>query len=1049
MRPGNYTLGIDLGPSSMGWAVVSEPDQKILGTGVRIFPEGVDRDTTGAEHPKNEKRRIVRGHRRQIARRARRKNLVRRALKEIGWWPLEEADLLCSDPYELRAKGLDQVLTLKEFGRVLLQFAQRRGFLSNRKADRGKQKENSETLAKISALQESIKDSGCRTLGEYFHRHRPVVGDPAAERIRARHTHRLMYEEEFELLWEKQREFAPEVFTEALKYGRQGKQTYPRRPIPLKRRKGNSLLQEYGFHGLLFFQRSLYWPKSSIGRCEREPGEKRCERADRLAQRFRLLNEVNNLRIIPQKDDMRPLTADERQILLAKLSVKKEATFDEMKKWLGLLEGDGFNLEAGNRKKLLGAPIDFVLSKKDLFGKNWGKFSEELKNAIVRSLIDDEDEEIMRKAMTVWGCSPELAAALAEVDLSGIAGGYASYSRVAIAKLLPHMEAGLLVMTRDGTPSALQAAGYLRPDQKEVEPASFLPPPPESLVNPLVKQGLHEVRKVVNAILRTWGRPNAIHIELARDVQGSVEQRRKTTFDMREREQRRNVAADFIRERGHKTTRNAIERCLLWREQGEICLYSGKPISPQQLFSSEVDVDHILPYSKSLDDSLMNKALVFRAENDRKGQQTVWGWVGETDPQKFEQILQRARNLPYEIRNRKILKLKQKEVELTDFLNRQLNDTAYLASQVREYLLPLVKNPLADILCNKGQLTATLRQMWGLNTVLRDDNLNLKNREDHRHHAVDALVIALTNRSRLQKLAAVRFSDQELPLPWKNFREQVQERVDGIKVSHRAVRDLSGALHEETIYGPTSKPQYASAEERPHAQGWVEEEGIFVVRKKLEDLTPAMVDDIRDPQVKGLVIARLRAKGIEPGSKGKISKEVWAEPLYMDRKQGRKASQAAIIKKVRLLRRDATIQPIRRGTACVKPGNTHHIVLFELPGSTPEKPKRDLVAVSMMDASARARRGEPLISRVHPEIPEARFLFSLSGGELVLAKFKGQPEDIYVFRTASSTTKQMKFFHHLDARMSAEAKLFTAYPNTLSAVKITVVPLGRIRNAND
>lgn len=166
-------------------------------------------------------------------------------------------------------------------------------------------------------------------------------------------------------------------------------------------------------------------------------------------------------------------------------------------------------------------------------------------------------------------------------------------------------------------------------------------------------------------------------------------------------------------------------------------------------------------------------------------------------------------------------------------------------------------------------------------------------------------------------------------------------------------------------------------------------------------------------------------------------------------KSGKLSKNTHEIKYVRVLRRDQTIQPIRGGTACVKPGNTHHIVLFELPDSTPEKPKRDMIAVSMLQAVQRQQRGEPLIQRKHPTIPDAKFLFSLSGGELVLATFKGQPEDIYVFRTAAATSKQMWFVHHLDARKSADVKIFSAMPNSLNAVKITVDPLGRIRNAND
>lgn len=1042
-----YVLGLDIGTNSIGWAAVDEIGSQVLGMGVRVFPEGVDRDQTGAEHPKNEQRRIARGHRRQIARRARRKAAMRRALVEVGWLLADDQqwnELISIDPYELRSRGLDQQLTLSEFGRVLIHLAQRRGFLSNRKADRGRRKENSVTLQEISALADDIHRFGCRTLGEYFYRQLQNSGEFTAIRVRDRHTRRQMFEEEFELLWETQKGFQPDVYTDALKYGEAGKQSYPRDPWPLKRGLGKTILQEFGFHGILFFQRSLYWPKSVIGQCELEAREKRCERADRLAQRFRLLNEVNNLRIIPLRGDPRSLTSDERTSLIAFLSRRSEATFDQIRKELRLLEGDGFNLEAGNRRKLDGAPIDMTLSHKSLFGRTWHDRPEAERNAIVRSLLDDEAEVIVSRATNEWGCEKGVAEALAEIDLTAIARGYAAYSRTALSKLLPHMETGLLLMTRDGTPSALSLAGYLRPDQRNVGRLNQMPLPSDRITNPLVKQALFEVRKIVNATLREWGLPQAIHIELAREVQGSVEKRRQLAFEMREREQRRDDAAIAIREQGFKATRESIERFLLWQEQKEMCLYSGRMISPIQLHGGEVEIDHILPYSQSLDNSLMNKALCFRTENRDKGQRTIWQWLGEANLPKFESILQRARNLPYEVRNRKLIKLQQKVVVLDQFLNRQLNDTAYITTQVLDSLRCLG----CELVASKGQVTADLRRMWGLNAVLRDDGLDLKSRDDHRHHAIDALVIALTNRSRLQQLARVRFTDEQLPAPWTNIRETVASLVSRIKVSHRAVRDLNGALHEETIYGPTSKPHRGSGQPRPHAQQWIEADGVYVVRKKLEELTAAMIDSIRDPQVREVVSDRLRLHGIEPGGKGKISKEVWKEPLFMVRKNGRLSSNTSIIKKVRLLRRDLTIRPIRGGTACVKPGNTHHIALFELPGHTPERPKREMIAVSMLEATERAGRGEPLVNRTHPCIPQARFLFSLSWGDTVWANIRGR-EDLYVFRTAASTQGQMYFVAHTDARPSATSARFAVKANTLEGVKVSIDPLGRIRNAND
>jgi CRISPR-associated endonuclease Csn1 len=339
--------------------------------------------------------------------------------------------------------------------------------------------------------------------------------------------------------------------------------------------------------------------------------------------------------------------------------------------------------------------------------------------------------------------------------------------------------------------------------------------------------------------------------------------------------------------------------------------------------------------------------------------------------------------------------------------------------------------------------------MWGLNTVLREDGLNLKNREDHRHHAVDAVVIALTDRSRLQHLARARYTDERLPAPWSNFRDAIEEAAAGIHVSHKAVRDISGALHEETIYGPTSKPDRGNGEaERPHAKGWIEEDGVFVLRKKLEDLTPAMVENIRDPHVKEIVLQRLAEFGVEPGGKGKIPKEAWQKPLYMKRKSGRTSRAPSMIRKVRIVRKEGTIQPIRGGAAWVKPGNTHHIAIFELPAKAGKKPKRDMIAVSMMEASQRARRGEPLVSRVHPSVPDAKFLFSLSWGEMVSADIRGR-DDLYVFRTAASTQGQIYFVSHTDARPSASATKFAVKANTLAGQKVIVDPLGRIRNAND
>ncbi len=339
-------------------------------------------------------------------------------------------------------------------------------------------------------------------------------------------------------------------------------------------------------------------------------------------------------------------------------------------------------------------------------------------------------------------------------------------------------------------------------------------------------------------------------------------------------------------------------------------------------------MDHILPYSKSLDDSLMNKALCFRTQNDEKGQRTVYEWLAETKPAKYEEILQRAARLPIEIRNRKRAKFSQKTCELEQFINRQLTDTAYITILVTEYIRTLG----VDVLGSKGQLTAEQRYDWGLNTILRDDGRNSKNREDHRHHAIDAIVIALTNRSRLQQLAR-RMPDEALPPPWQTFREDVERIIDTINVSHRASRKVSGALHEETTYGLTQKKPGGEIKDRPWAKQWIEQDRVYVLRKSLEALSLNEVAKIRDERVREIVIARLKEFGLIAGrqitdesadgeehSSGKsIPKRVWEKPLLLLPRKPKEGQTGMVIRKVRLIKPEESIVPLSKVFILRKP----------------------------------------------------------------------------------------------------------------------------------
>ena len=174
-KPENYTLGLDMGVASIGWAVVSKEDE-FLDSGVRIFQAGVANFGTGKDTHLNQERRSARGARRRNSRKANRKKDIRTALSEVGWIPdsPEELDNWNSlDVYDLRSRGLKEKITLKEFGRIILNLNQRRGFLSLRKSEvnaaEGKDKTKLEgMLGEIEGLQKEIDQSGFKTLGAYL-----------------------------------------------------------------------------------------------------------------------------------------------------------------------------------------------------------------------------------------------------------------------------------------------------------------------------------------------------------------------------------------------------------------------------------------------------------------------------------------------------------------------------------------------------------------------------------------------------------------------------------------------------------------------------------------------------------------------------------------------------------------------------------------------------------------------------------------------------------------------------------------------------------------
>lgn len=1032
-------LGLDLGPASLGWALVDEAECRLVAAGVRVFPEGVARDSKGAELSKNAQRRARRQARRQLYRRRQRRAQIKALLSDAGMWPTLE-QMATADPYRLRARGLDEPLTLRQLGLAVAHLAKRRGFKSSRL---GSTDESSEFYTNLHALQAAI-DEKHRTLGEYLDHLRRSAGECREHlvRLRGRRTLRTMHEREFDAIWRAQQPHHPATLTDALRDK---------------------------LRTVIFYQRPLKPWDEMVGLCELEPRERRCPAAHRAAQRFRMLAEVNNLRLIDARGMESPLPQDARAKLTNALAAREKMTFDQIRKALGLAESQRFNLENGKREYLWGNRTDHALRHKDLFGKRWDALDEATREAVVHAVLTEDDPLVLvERAVTEWGLSADAARELSALKLQR---GYVGFSLKALRKLLPWMEAGMLLRSRDGEQSAMGRAGYLGRDQRTARAVERLPAPPEDLRNPIVLAALNQTKRLVNAVIAEYGRPSAIHVELAREAQGSIEERKERAYDNARRRKEREKAADAIRElaaaqglRIAHPTRNDIERYRLWADQGETCPYTGEKIPQSKLFSSEYEVDHILPYSRTLDNSYNNKVLCSTRANSDKGQRSVWEWLGESNPERFEAVIQRTRHLWALGQGGKARKFAQKSCELDDFIARQLNDTGYITRQVAGYLGQLG----IRVVCLRGQTTADLRWRWGLDGLLRDDRAERKAREDHRHHAVDAVVIALTDRSRLQALARLGKGDRRAearlaqrekggsvdkatgevtayPGPWASFRADVRAVIEAVNVSHRPRRRVSGELHQDTVYGPTGTP------------------GEFVRRVRLNALSIDDFLNIRDRAVRAVVGARLREHGIDTGAlfstgrreRSKELKDAWdkavdaafATPLPM-RTTEADPGRAPAIQRVRVVRSDLTIQPLdKAGARAVKPGSNHHVSIFE---TVKDKGKRVRVDVwtTRLEAARRAATARPLISRKHPDIPSARFLFALTPGDLVLADFGGGMA-LYRFKTGASTQGQLYFVNARDARKDSDLEVFVAKASTTSKYHVRPVVvdlLGRIRD---
>ena len=987
-----YILGLDLGANSLGWAVVGLVDgapARFVDAGVRIFPEAVENMEKGRDEPKNAQRRSARQMRRQTDRRARRIGSTFRVLQKAKLLPAFPESADAGDPlarhrlineldaalpglvtglidpadehrsrcvlqFRLRALALHQDLSAWAVGRALLHLAQRRGFRSGRieegDEEKSAKKELGQVKAKIQALPDEFERVGASTIGEYWSKL-----DPNSKRIRGvgNWSSRQMHLEEFDSIWNRQAPCHPELMTDAVYR-------------IVKRR--------------IFYQRPLKSAAGLIGRCELEPHRRRAPLAHTLYQRFRILQTVNDLRIVAPDGTSRPLAPEQRSKALSALANQQTATFKSLAKKLGLLHGESFSHEAGERKDMPGNRTECKL--RDVFGERWAGLAAQEQNVIagcVRSM--DDKAAICRLAEKRWGLDSLQAARLAEIHLEQ---GYGRLSLAAIRKLLPFLEQGMAYMTAvdQAYPSRAQS-----PVQDSLPKVLDM----KSIRNPAVIRSLTELRKVVNAVVRDYGRPECVRIELARELKKSALTRQKISKENDRRAELRKKTIDRIfKDCGlGRPSNEDIEKAILWEECGHQCPYTGESINFCDLFGRDAkwEIEHIIPYSRSLDDSLSNKTLCHREANRRKGNKTPFEAFGSTP--EWEAMIERAKRFEGEkgaVQQKLARFATQEGIEelFAEFTDRQLNDTKYASRVAAEYVGLLYggvcdESGVKRVATVSGGVTAQIRKGWRLHSILRDgpsQNDDKKPRDDHRHHAIDALVVALTSEGAVQALS--RASEQSrldhrrgfrVDDPWTGFLDEVRGVIGAIRVSHRPDHRLRGALHAESLYSPL----------RPE-QGGVGPS--YRIRKWLSALTASQVEDIVDPEVRNTVQEKLISLGqLDP-------KKAFQESANLPALKNGHGNPVPI-RRVRV-RVSESPRPIGAGATLryVASKDNHHVAIYQQAADRKGVARWKGKVVSLLEATLRKEGGQPVIAPADE-----------TGAPLVMVLYKGDIVEMSVSKT--------------------------------------------------
>lgn len=841
----NVILGLDIGIGSIGWALVEEnPDTLEKRPLSRVFADGGTLDAWGVRAfnvPENHKKELLNAHRRNkrmqrrvIARRARRMRRIRILLAAQGLPVEDRAALSRLDPWRLRVKGLEVRLEPLEWACVLAHMAKHRGFKSNSKRDRAADAapDSQKMLSAVGSLAEKVRASQY-TIGAYM----AMAGDmplrnrknALGEASYAATPLRDLVEEEAAVLFARQRDYGNPAADE-------------------------KLCRQYS--ELAFTQNALKPVTDLIGKCLFLNEEKRAPKYAPTAERFRLAQRLTTLRL---GEEEAPLAPERIRAALDRLGSNKGLTYvalrrllciEPSKRFAGLSygardeRGREINPEAADiAARTTGCgPGSYALCKalgEEAFARLYDARMESgtgdgprCLDYVAKVLSENDDIAAIEKEFH----NPALALREAEraALLAGLRNGaFAAFkgamrlSLKAMERILPHM------IAKGSYALGCEEAGF---DHSRMPPLDV-----KSIANPVAARIFREVKRQCENIMETFGCiPGRVHIELLRGVGKSKDERSRIAKGLERRASERSAArsrlAELLRVPEDSLRSAEILRYELWRAQQGKCAYfmlwggcggerhyagpTAQGAIPVEWLREGgepmVQIDHILPYSRTFDNSFHNLCLCLPSANQAKGSGTPWEWLGKHNAEAWHAHEEWVKSLPVKGLKKRNFCLKNLDKEAEErFHARNLTDSAYVARLMQQWWheyyagndVPMRHEDGRDkrrVFARPGGVTAWLRHEWGVERLKKSEE---GQRQGDRHHALDALVTACCSEGLLRRVTGViqrRETCMErarIPDPWPGFAADVAARIRGVFVSRAEKGRAKGALHEDTLRG--------------------------------------------------------------------------------------------------------------------------------------------------------------------------------------------------------------------------------------------------------